>query len=102
MSTQIDYINTCFAHPVLTKITSKPTYSSLKILKDELKANAASVPSDLGGGKHGHLGLVLKDDEYKLVSVSMVHKYLGYYIMSYANTNNKSIKIIFYCWYIHT
>ena len=32
----------------------------------------------------------------------MVHKYPGYYIMSYANTNNKSIKIIFYCWYIHT
>ena len=68
MSTQIDYINTSFTHPALTEITSKPTYSTLKILKDELKANAASVPSDLGGGKNGHLGLVLKDDKYSFHS----------------------------------
>ena len=33
-------------------------------MKEKLKANAASVQSDLGGGAHGHLGLVLDDATY--------------------------------------
>ena len=31
---------------------------------NELKANASSVPMTLGGGTHGHLGLVLSDIIY--------------------------------------
>ena len=37
-------------------------------MKNELKANAQSVPSTLGGGRHGHLGLVLSEDEYETVT----------------------------------
>ena len=37
---------------------------SLKRLKNELRANASSVDTDLGGGDHGYLGLVLTDVEY--------------------------------------
>ena len=53
-----------FEYPVLTRIHHRPDYRSLKILKDEIKANAASIYSDLGGGTHGHLGMVLKPPEY--------------------------------------
>ena len=57
-----------FEYPVLTKITGRPTYSSLKVIKNELKANAGKVQCELGGGGNGHLGLVLSDVEYALVS----------------------------------
>ena len=33
----------------------------------ELRENASSVESDLGGGDHGYLGLVLSDAEYLTV-----------------------------------
>lgn len=64
----VDYISTNFEYPVLTKITGLPTYESLKTIKDELQANASTVQCDLGGGQHGHLGLVLSDVEYAQVS----------------------------------
>ena len=69
-STNIDYIDTYFQIPVLTKIHGEPTYHTLKILKNELKANASSVQSNLGGGSHGHLGLVLTRAEYALIAIA--------------------------------
>ena len=70
----IDYVSTIFEYPALTKITGQPDYPTLKRIKDELKANAASVPSDLGGGNHGHLGIVLTPQEY--TQVSEAHPYI--------------------------
>ena len=46
----VDYAKTYFLHQTLTKIQGEPDYSTLKILKKELKANASRVTSDLGGG----------------------------------------------------
>ena len=66
--TTIDYANTLFDYPVLTKIHGKPTFTALTSLKKQLKANARSVRSNLGGGAHGHLGLVLSPTEYALIS----------------------------------
>ena len=54
-NSNIDYVKTNFEYSVLTKVNTSPTYESLKKIKNELKANAATVPSDLGGGGHGHL-----------------------------------------------
>ena len=56
--------DTYFQHKLLTKIHGKPTYPTLQTLHTELKANAGSVPSTLGGGLHGHLGLLLTDTAY--------------------------------------
>ena len=52
---------TYFQHKVLTKVHGKPMYETLQVLTTELKANAGSVPSTLGGGSHGHLGFLLSD-----------------------------------------
>ncbi len=38
-------------------------------LVQELCRSAASVPTAIGGGKLGHIGLVLEDSEYKKLSV---------------------------------
>jgi len=57
--TNIDYRTTFFEFPQLTKIHGEPDYDTLHRLHNELKSNAGSVPSTLGGGAHGHLGLIL-------------------------------------------
>ena len=56
---QIDYITTVFEHSVLTNISGEPKYRSLRQIKRECAANAARVHSNLGGGAHGLLGIVL-------------------------------------------
>ena len=65
---QADYINGYFEFPILDKIHGEPNYKSLKTLKKQLKANAQCIPSELGGGNHGHLVLVLSPQEYTQVS----------------------------------
>jgi len=65
MSTKIpSVIDTYFQHKVLTRLHGQPTYETLQTLATEIKANAASVPSTLGGGHFGHLGLILSDARY--------------------------------------
>ena len=64
---QIDF-TTLFEYATLSKINGEPDYDQFKILKDKLKANATKIPSDLGGGNFGHLGLVLSPAEYANVS----------------------------------
>jgi hypothetical protein len=64
MSCHINYRESFFQHPALTKITGDPTYTSLAKLKRECKANAKSVRSNLGGGQQGHLGLISSAPAY--------------------------------------
>ena len=66
--TPTDYANAYFPTPVLPKIVGTPTYERLRNMKKLLKANAASVQSDLGGGAYGHLGLVLDDATYNALT----------------------------------
>ena len=68
-STNIDYANTYFQYPVLTKIHGEPTFESIRTLHNEIKANALSVVSTLGGGAHGHLGLVLSLADYARITI---------------------------------
>jgi hypothetical protein len=56
--------DTYFQHKQLTKVHGQPAYDSLQLLSTEIKANAASVPSTLGGGLYGHLGLIVSDAKY--------------------------------------
>ena len=59
-----------FEFQVLTKILRPLNYRVLKLLKDELKSNAACVDSDLGGAANGHLGLILTPLQYQSVSTT--------------------------------
>ena len=65
LSLRIPSVNdTYFQHKVLTRIHGLPVYETLQHLTTEIKANAASVPSTLGGGYYGHLGLVVSAPKY--------------------------------------
>ena len=63
----IDYASSYFKYKNLTPIRGEPAHKSLKRLKMELQANTSSVETDLGGGNHGYLGLVLTDKEYATI-----------------------------------
>ena len=63
-----DITNT-FPTPI-TKIMGKPNYESLRNLKDQLKANATSIPTTLGGGNHGYLGLILSPTAYATIAAN--------------------------------
>ena len=70
-ATNIDYANTYFEFPELTKIHGAPNYPTLRIIHDEMKANAHSVECNLGGGAHGHYGLVVTPAEYAMVPATI-------------------------------
>jgi hypothetical protein len=64
----VNYRESYFKHPTLTKINGDPTYTSLAKLERECKANGKSVSTILGGGLQGHLGLVCSTAAYQRIS----------------------------------
>ena len=61
----IDYKNNLFEHPELSRIIGEPTTATLITLLAEVRDNAGSVQTDLGGGAHGHLSLVCNAETYQ-------------------------------------
>jgi len=53
-----------FTHPVLTKIIGEPTAETILLLTQQVYANAKGISSTLGGGAHGHLGMLMPPAEY--------------------------------------
>ena len=47
-----------------TKIHGQPTDQDITMLEKELIAIAASIPTGLGGGNHGHAGLIVDAAKY--------------------------------------
>jgi hypothetical protein len=64
----INYRETYFEFPELTKVRGDPTSESLFKLRNELKANAKSVCSNLSDEDHGHLALVLSGAQHALLT----------------------------------
>ena len=60
----IDYALSYFKYKTPIPIRGEPTNKVLKRLKLELQSNASSVETDLEGGNHSYLDLVLTGEEY--------------------------------------
>eukprot|EP00957_Ditylum_brightwellii_P200924 15315772-Ditylum_brightwellii.AAC.1 len=52
----------------IPKQTGIPSWDIIQAINLNLNANAASVPSDLCGGQHGHLGLTIGGAEYQTLT----------------------------------
>jgi len=52
----------------VTKIHGQPTDQDITTLKKELIAIAASIPTTLGGGNHGHAGLIVDATKYLMMA----------------------------------
>ena len=66
----VDDIRSVFLESTVQKMIGEPTYESIKALHKILKSNNASIATTLGGGNHGHLGLVLQPALYTVVTGS--------------------------------
>jgi len=64
----INYREVYFTHVALRKIHGNPTYNDIQHLYKQVKANATSVTSTLGGGQHGHLGLTTNATTYARIA----------------------------------
>ena len=50
----------------VTKVLGQPTNQDIDLLDDELTAIASSFPTSLGGGLHGHAGLIKTVADYEV------------------------------------
>ena len=65
----IDSVTESFPNPSIPKVEGEPTYQSIKNVEKLLVENAASVPSELGGGQYGYLGLCLSNTKYNIMNL---------------------------------
>ena len=87
----VDLKQTFFDYPELSKISGEPTLGSLMTLRNELKANAQSVSTTLGGGANGHLGLVLPAQAYGLIAPGTPYIRPVLPVMDISNTDTQYI-----------
>jgi len=59
-----------FPYKSITTINGEPTYSSINKMTQDLYSNTAEVSTTLGGEKHGHIGLIMKSELYKVISTT--------------------------------
>jgi hypothetical protein len=60
-----------FLHSSVPKVTGGPTFEYLKVIRRLLNTNATSAASYEGGGRHGHLGIIMANEEYFAVAVDV-------------------------------
>jgi hypothetical protein len=60
-----------FPHSSLLKVTGDPTFEDLKVTRRLLNTNDMSVASYEGGGRHGHLGIIMTNEEYFAIAVDV-------------------------------
>jgi hypothetical protein len=66
-----DELIAVFPHSSLPKVTGDPTFEDLKVTRRLLNTNAMSVSSYVGGGRHGHLGIVMRNEEYFTIAADV-------------------------------
>jgi hypothetical protein len=60
-----------FPHSSLLKVTGEPTFEDLKVIRRLLNTNAMSVSSYVGGGRHGHLGIIMTNEDYFAIAADV-------------------------------
>jgi hypothetical protein len=60
-----------FPHYSFLKVTGEPTFEDLKVIRRLLNTNAMSVASYEGGGRHGHLSIIMTNEEYFAIAVDV-------------------------------
>lgn len=65
---QQDTTEAKIAEKNVTKIHGQPTDRDLSLLKKELVKIVSKEATSLGGGKHGHVGLLMKEEDYIKIS----------------------------------
>eukprot|EP00957_Ditylum_brightwellii_P184045 14019224-Ditylum_brightwellii.AAC.1 len=65
-----DKIKAKFPYPMLQQVEGEPDYAAINAIMQQLYKNAATIPSSLGGGAHGHIDLVMELMLYSSLSAT--------------------------------
>jgi hypothetical protein len=57
-----------YPHPVLPTVQGEPDYQTIHATIKFLQANSRAIETHLGGGTLGHLGLIISDASYAMIS----------------------------------
>jgi hypothetical protein len=60
-----------FPHSSLPKVTGEPKFEDLKVIHRLLNTNAMSVSSYVVGGRHGHLSIIMTNEEYFAIAADV-------------------------------
>ena len=64
MVLSVDDVVAKFPMKTMPKIDGEPDYGNINTMMQLLYDNAASLPSTLGGGQHGHIGIIMTPQLY--------------------------------------
>jgi hypothetical protein len=68
MASTPDEIIAGFPHSSLPKVTGEPAFEDLKVIRRLPNTNAMSVSSYVGGGRQGHPGIIMTNEEYLAIA----------------------------------
>jgi hypothetical protein len=57
-----------FAHPVLPTVQGELDYHTIHATRKFLEANSQAIETQLGGGRLGHLGLIISYASYAMIA----------------------------------
>jgi hypothetical protein len=57
-----------FPHSILPTVKGEPDYQTIHAIRKVLQANARAIDTHLGGGDLVHLGLIVSDASYAMIS----------------------------------
>jgi hypothetical protein len=64
----VEDVISCFPRPILPSVTGEPDYHTPHAVCKMLRANARSIDTHLGGGTFWHLGVIISDAAYEMIS----------------------------------
>jgi hypothetical protein len=59
-----------FPNPVLPTVQGEPDYQTMHATRNFLEVNSQAIDTHLGGGTLGHLGLIISDASYAMISTT--------------------------------
>jgi hypothetical protein len=71
MASTQDELIAVFPHSSLLKVTGEPTFEDLKVIRRLLNTNTMSVASYEGDRRHGHLVIIMTNEEYFAIAVDV-------------------------------
>jgi hypothetical protein len=64
----VEYVTASFPHPILPTVQGEPDYQTIHAIRNLLQTHARAIDTHLGGGDLGHLGIIVSDESYAMVS----------------------------------
>jgi hypothetical protein len=64
----VEDVMASFPHLVLPTVQGEPDYQTIHATRKFLQANSRAIDTHLGGGTLGHLGLIILDSSYAMIS----------------------------------